>query len=348
MKKKAGVKILAVLLATSTILSGCGAQETSSRGTSSKEARSKEERSDEVITPSTSATGETSKDTDETAYAGSDAMSMSSSASVSSSAGSSGSGSTGEKTEYSLEDCPALTKLDWDAFNEACRDDGIGFYPDLFEWIGEDPRVDWAEVNECFDEYYGGSDGSKEFYYNMESSRYGGEKDERIGWVFSLYIEPYFTRTCNGEYEDLYDKLYNEAYADEIAEEEDVLKGYDSYSLMLAGEGMKKYGGDLDALAKYQASMIEGYLTSSYEMTFIEGTSVEVMLKTEYFGAMMTIDNDVHYAKPFINASGELDYKLKDYVRFVDLVQGYCGDEFDYASTVGVDMSEIRERAENQ
>ena len=159
MKKKAGVKFLAVLLATSTILSGCGAQETSSRGTSSKEARSKEERSDEVITPSTSATGEETKDTDETAYAGSDAMSMSSSASVSSSAGSSGSDSNKEEhTEYSLEDCPALTKLDWDVFNEACRDDGIGFYPDLFEWIGEDPRVDWAEVNECFDEYYGGSD----------------------------------------------------------------------------------------------------------------------------------------------------------------------------------------------
>ena len=152
MKQKVLRKLLVGTLTAMVLLGGCGAQETSSRGTSSRE-----ERSAEVITPSTSATREETKD--EAAYAGSDAMSMSSSASVSSSAGSSGSDSNKEEhTEYSLEDCPALTKLDWDVFNEACRDDGIGFYPDLFEWIGEDPRVDWAEVNECFDEYYGGSD----------------------------------------------------------------------------------------------------------------------------------------------------------------------------------------------
>ena len=332
MKKKASVKLLAVLFATSTILSGCGAQETSSWGTGSKE-----ERSDEVITPNTSAIRE---------------IISSSSASVPSSSGSAANNESdstkAERTEYSLEDCPALTKLDWDAFNEACREGGVGFIPDLFEWIGEDPRVDWAEVNECFDEYYRGSEGSKEFYYNMESSRYGGEKDERIGWVFSLYIEPYFTRICNGEYEDLYDELYNEAYADEIAEEEEVLKGYDSYGLMLAGEGMELYGNDLDALAKYQASMVEGYLSSGSGYSLIEGTSVPVFLYMEYTVAIRAIDTNVFNAKPFINASGELDYNLKDYVRFVDLVQGYCEGDVDYGSLVGRDIDSIREHAENQ
>ena len=106
MKKKAGVKLLAVLLATSTILSGCGAQETSSRGTSSKE-----ERSDEAITPSTSASRETSKDADETAYAGSDAIIMLNPASVSISSDSvesSVGASDSVGTEGTVEDFPAI------------------------------------------------------------------------------------------------------------------------------------------------------------------------------------------------------------------------------------------------
>lgn len=45
----------------------------------------------------------------------------------------------------------------------------------------------------------------------MLSSRFEGNKDKQLGWVYSLYIEPYCTRTENLEYEDLYEKLYNEA-----------------------------------------------------------------------------------------------------------------------------------------
>ncbi len=348
MKKKAGVKLLAVLLATSTILSGCGAQETSSRGTGSKE-----ERSDEVITPSTSATREKTEDADETAYAGSDTIIMGSSASVPSSSGSvagSTEGTTGERTEYSLEDCPALTKLDWDAFNEANKRDSVGFIPDLFEWVGEDPRVDWAEVNECFDEYYGGSEGSSDFYWDMVSSSYFVTgKDEQIGWVYNLQIEPYRTRTENLEYEDLYDKLYNEANADKLAERERILKGYMTYGDMLAGEGIEKYGDDLDALAKYQASLIDTYLSTSSDVQLVEGASYfKVSVKSEYDVAISVVDGTVFHAKPFINANGEEDWYVKDYVYFFDLVQGYLGDDVDYESIVNRDMDYIREHAAAQ
>lgn len=347
MKKKAGVKLLAVLLATSTILSGCGAQETSSRGTGSKE-----ERSDEVITPSTSATREKTEDADKAAYAGSDAMIMSSSASVPSSSGSVESGSdgiTGERTEYSLEDCPELTRLDWDAFNEANRKDDVGFVPDLFEWIGEDPRVDWAEVNECFDEYYGGSEGSSDFYWDMISSYFVTGKDEQLGWISNLLIEPYRTRTENGEYEDLYDKLYSEANADKLSERERILKGYMTYGDMLAGEGIEKCGDDLDALAKYQVSLIDTYLSISPGIQLVEGASYfEVDVKSAYDDAIAYVDDTVYRAKPFINANGESDLYVKDYVYFYDLVQGYLGDDIDYGSFVKKDIDYIREYANNQ
>lgn len=347
MKKKAGVKLLAVLLATSTILSGCGAQETSSRGTGSKE-----ERSDEVITPSTSATREKTEDADKAAYAGSDAIIMSSSASVPSSSGSvesSVGGSTGERTEYSLENCPALTKLDWDAFNEAMMTVAFGFVPDLFEWVGEDPRVDWAEVNECFDEYYGGSEGSKEFYCDMINSYLDGGKDEQLGWVYTLFIEPYHTRNENFEYDELYDKLYNEANADKIAEKEEILKGYGSYGQMLAVEGIKKYEDDLGALAKYQASLIDTYLSASYGKQLVEGASYfEIDAKLEYEYAVRSVDKYVLTAKPFMTDNGEVDYNLKDYVSFFDLVQGYLGDGVDYESIVNRDMDYIREYAAAQ
>lgn len=357
MKQKVLRKLLVGTLTAMVLLGGCGAQETSSRGTSSKEARSKEERSDEAITPSTSASRETSKDTDETAYAGSDAMSMSSAASVSSSAASvsssvssSESDSTGtERTEYSLDDCPALTNLDWDAFNEAIMTIGFGFVPDLFEWIGEDPRVDWEEVNECFDEYYGGSEGSSEFYHDMIDSYIDGHKDEQLGWISTLLIEPYSTRTENREYEDLYDKLYNEANAAKIAEREEILKGYGYYGQMIAVEGIKKYEGDLDALAKYQVSMVEEYLSASPGEQLVEGASYfKIDAQHEYEKAVGFIDKYVLTAKPFMTDNGEVDYNLKDYVYFVDLVQGYLGDSVDYESIVDRDMDYIREYAENQ
>lgn len=349
MKKKEGVKLLAVLLATSTILSGCGAQETSSRGTGSKE-----ERSDEVITPSTSVTREKTEDADKAAYAGSDVMIMSSSASVPSSSGNvvgSTEGTTGERTEYSLEDCPALTKLDWDAFNEANRRDDVGFVPDLFEWVGEDPRVDWSEVNECFDEYYGGSEGISEFYHDMISSSYFvTDKDEQLGWVYDLQIEPYCTRTENLEYEELYDKLHNEANAGVFAEMEEFFKGYSSYGHMLSAEGIEKYGDDLGALAKYQASMVEGYLSASSGEQLVEGASyLKIDAKEEYHYAVNAIDNHVFNAKVFTDAEGKLDVYVKDYVYFVDLVQGYLGDSVDYVEEfVDRDMDYIREYAETQ
>lgn len=348
MKQKVLRKLLVGTLAAMVLLGGCGAQETSSRGTSSREAGSKEERSDEVITPSTSATREETKD--EAAYAGSDAMSMSSSASVSSSVASSESDSTGtERTEYSLEDCPELTKLDWDAFNEAMMTVAFGFVPDLFEWVGEDPRVDWAEVNECFDEYYGGSEGSKEFYCDMINSYLDGGKDEQLGWVYTLFIEPYHTRNENFEYDELYDKMYNEANADKIAEEEEILKGYGSYGQMLAVEGIKKYEDDLGALAKYQASMVEEYLSASYGKQLVEGASYfEIDAKLEYEYAVRSVDKYVLTAKPFMTDNGEVDYNVKDYVYFFDLVQGYLGDGVDYESIVNRDMDYIREYAENQ
>ena len=276
----------------------------------------------------------------------------SSSASVSSSVASSESDSTGsERTEYSLEDCPALTKLDWDAFNEAFRKGNIEYIPDVFEWIGEDPRVDWEEVNECFDEYYGGSDSAWEFFVDVFDTHMGG-RDERTCWLTTLAIEPFYTRDCTHEYDDLRVSVYADITAEKRNEielaKEIAFPGYNSYSEMLIYEGMEKYGDDLDALAKYQASMIENYLSASEEPTLIEGTSVEIVLKYEYRTAYMVIDTNVFQSKPFINASGEPDYNLKDYVYFFDLVQGYLGDGVDYASLVGRYIDAIREYADAQ
>ena len=143
-------------------------------------------------------------------------------------------------TRYSIADCPELTNLDWDEFNKVVEEDhALGYVADLFSFIGADPRVDWSEVNDHFNEYYGGSEGVWDFYLDIYWSYYFGYGDDRMCWLGTLAIEPYATRIDeNSEYYDeLYDKVYAEVHADKIAERNEVLKGYPSYVDMLIGEG---------------------------------------------------------------------------------------------------------------
>lgn len=238
-------------------------------------------------------------------------------------------------TMYSIADCPELTNLDWDEFNKVAHD----YVPDLFSVIGADPRVDWSEVNDHFNEYYGDSDGVGNFYADMYWSYYFG-RDDRMGWLNTLSIEPYGTRLEENYkyYDELYDKVYAEAYADEIAERNKVLKGYPSYVDMLIGEGFKACGDDLDALARYTATLVEGYLNLDDETVDIDGFPV----KFDYEDAFYYIDNQVISSCVVVDGEDIVDADFSKYITFHDAVQGYLGDKASYAELVYYDIDKIR------
>ena len=247
-------------------------------------------------------------------------------------------------TMYSIADCPELTNLDWDEFNKVVEEDHtLGYVADLFSIIGADPRVDWSEVNDHFNEYYGVSEGVWSFYADMYWSYYFG-RDDRMGWLNTLSIEPYGTRLEENYkyYDELYDKVYAEAYADKIAERNDVLKGYPSYVDMLIGEGYKTCGDDLDALARYTAMLVEGYLNSEDEFTYIDGSSVMEDLKLDYGGAFRCIDDQVLSSCVVVDGEDIVDADFSKYITFHDAVQGYLGDKASYAELVHYDIDKVR------
>lgn len=431
MKKKVSAKLLAALLATSTILSGCGAQETISMGTGSMQTSSMEEsvkgekpdtveitdiqwimkdgaefwhkygsQSDEGfaidegmivgkvvysdgnemeiepenVTGTLMGYGNSckinityrdrmyevtslnpwgdSEDPDALAAANSGRQVL-----IPSGSGSDGvSGSvvlnpegtetvsnteTSDSTQgtYSIADCPELTNLDWDEFNKVVE----VYIPDLFSIIGADPRVDWSEVNDHFNEYYSGSEGIGDFYSDMLGTYVQG-RDDRMCWMSVLCIEPYSTRLEENYkyYDELYDKVYAEAYADEISERNKVLKGYPSYVDMLIGEGYKTCGDDLDALARYTAMLVEGYLNSEDEFTYIDGSSVMEDLKLDYGGAFRCIDDQVLSSCVVVDGEDIVDADFSKYITFHDAVQGYLGDKASYAELVHYDIDMIR------
>lgn len=239
-------------------------------------------------------------------------------------------------TRYSIADCPELTNLDWDEFNKVVE----VYIPDLFSIIGADPRVDWSEVNDHFNEYYGGSDGVGSFYSDMYWSYYFGYCDDGMSWLGTLVIEPYGTRLDeNSEYYDeLYGKVYAEIHANEVSERNEVLKGYPSYLDMLIGEGGNTCGDDLDALARYTASMVEGYLNSDDETVDIDGFSV----KADYECAFNWFDDQVFNSCVVVDGEDIVDANFSKYITFHDAVQGYLGDKASYAELVYWNMDVVR------
>ena len=169
-------------------------------------------------------------------------------------------------------------------------------------------------------------------------------RDDRMCWMSVLCIEPYGTRLEENYkyYDELYDKVYAEAYDDEIAERNDVLKGYPSYVDMLIGEGYKTCGDNLDALARYTAMLVEGYLNSEDGFVYIDGSSVMEDLKLDYGGAFRCIDDQVLSSCLVIDGEDVVDADFSKYITFHDAVQGYLGDKASYAELVHYDIDKVR------
>lgn len=119
------------------------------------------------------------------------------------------------KTRFSLEDAPELTNVDWDLFNEAAAESlGKSYYLDLqgfYEELGSDPRIDWVEINDNFDNYYGNSyDSMMKFVNNLfftyETIKHCYNRDLYLGRV---YLEPTRSNDENGAYESLHEE-YNQ------------------------------------------------------------------------------------------------------------------------------------------
>lgn len=119
------------------------------------------------------------------------------------------------KTRFSLEDAPELTNVDWDLFNEVAAEFlGKSYYLDLqgfYEELGSDPRIDWVEINESFNKYYGNSYDSMMTFVNDLFDTYYDMKIcyNRDLYLVNIKIEPTRSNDENGVYESLHEE-YNQ------------------------------------------------------------------------------------------------------------------------------------------
>lgn len=232
-------------------------------------------------------------------------------------------------TRYSIADCPELTNLDWDEFNEeALVVSGKHNFPvytsDLFSKIGRDVRVDWSEINSTFNMYYGGEDGSAKFYEDLYKT-YGlmepgcdmTSYDEKMHWAKCMYIEPIRSNTGSGMYDDLYNELYEkvhsrEAYSSEaeyLVYEKICSRGYDNIVIEF-----KKLNDDVDDwvynLAVAGSSILddyrEGYLCERY------GIQSDYSDSSDYLAALKLYDSLVRRDFPDLYDAYVADMENRD------------------------------------
>lgn len=127
---------------------------------------------------------------------------------------------------YSLKDVPELTNVDWDLFNKYLSGDssysGVDkIKSDIFSSIGRDVRVDWALVNDSFNQYYGNTDdGMRSFVYDIYDSYCEASEVEELDNVqtlpdYCLTFHPIIDKIEKGDYRYLDENRVDDTVSDE-------------------------------------------------------------------------------------------------------------------------------------